>query len=147
MYVRAMGDADLESVFCIETASYPNPWSEGIFQDCLASNYYCSVLEDKGHICGYLIAMSVADEVNILNICVSANSRREGCGRLLLASLLQHARKNAIQKVFLEVRQSNLPAQLLYQSIGFYQAGIRKEYYPAQEGREDALVMVLDFKN
>ncbi len=147
MHVRAMTDADLEKVLRIERVNYPNPWSKRIFRDCLTANYYCASLENEGDICGYLIAMSALDEVNLLNICVSANSQRQGYARLLLTSLLQYVHQNAIQKIFLEVRQSNLPAQHLYQSIGFYQVGIREAYYPTQEGREDALVMVLDIKN
>ena len=147
MHIRAMSETDLDAVFCIETASYPSPWSQRIFKDCFASKYYCSVLEEEGDIFGYLIAMLVVDEVSILNICVSANARRKGSARLLLNSLFQHARECSAEKAYLEVRESNVPALNLYRSIGFYQAGIRESYYPSEGGREDALVMTLDLKN
>ncbi|MEE4303405.1 MAG: ribosomal protein S18-alanine N-acetyltransferase [Wenzhouxiangella sp.] len=141
--VRAMARGDLDAVTRIETASYPFPWTRGIFQDCLRVGYRCHVLEADGVIAGYGIVSHALDEAHLLNLCIHPEQRRGGLARLLLEHVVGEARVGAANRLFLEVRPSNEAAVALYRSSGFRAIGRRPGYYPADEGREDAMVMVL----
>jgi ribosomal-protein-alanine N-acetyltransferase len=138
---RAMGHCDLEEVMAIETQAYAFPWNEGVIRDCLRIGYRCRVLEVQGRIEAYGILSLGAGEAHILNLCVRPASYGRGLARNMLRHLLEVARINAVMTVFLEVRPSNPRAVMLYQRAGFCEVGIRKNYYPATSGREDALVM------
>ena len=95
-------------------------------------------------IAGYGILSVGAGEAHVLNLCVAAVWRSQGLGRYLLRRLLDIARWNGAERVFLEVRPSNPLAKTLYESAGFAEIGRRPRYYPARDGREDAIVMALD---
>jgi ribosomal-protein-alanine N-acetyltransferase len=82
------------------------------------------------------------DAAHILNLCVRTEFRQQGEGRQMLNHLLKLARAAHVTDIFLEVRVSNHPAVHLYQSADFVQIGIRKDYYPSEQGREDALILV-----
>ena len=84
-----------------------------------------------------------AGEAHILNICIRGDLRGQGLGRKLMHFLLERARAAQMQDIFLEVRPSNPTAIALYVSLGFQQVGMRKAYYQAIGGREDALVYKL----
>ena len=137
---RRMRDGDIAAVIAIENESYPFPWSEPIFRDCLRVGYTCRVLEDRDGLCGYGILSMGAGEAHVLNICVDPSLRGCGAGRRLLYWLLHRARAAGNEAVFLEVRPSNPHAVRLYESAGFEQVGLRRGYYQAEHGREDALV-------
>lgn len=141
--VRAMQMEDLETVSTLETASYEFPWSRGIFGDCLKSGHPCWILSVDGVTAGYGILSTGAGEAHLLNICVGPGWRGRGLGRHLLGRLLDIARWNGAEQIFLEVRPSNPLAKTLYESVGFHEIGRRPRYYPARNGREDAIVMVL----
>jgi len=138
---RAMGHFDLKEVMAIETQAYSFPWTEGIIRDCLRIGYRCRILEVQDRIEAYGILSIVAGEAHILNLCVRPESFGQGLARSMLRHLLDVARINAAMTIFLEVRPSNPRAVMLYQRAGFCEVGIRKDYYPAPSGREDALVM------
>ncbi|HWJ05033.1 MAG TPA: ribosomal protein S18-alanine N-acetyltransferase [Steroidobacteraceae bacterium] len=140
---RAMTPADVAGVGVVERASYPFPWSEGIFRDCLRVGYLCRVAECEGAIVAYGIVAMGAGEAHILNICVGEAVRGRGIGRQMLMLLIQRSAEAGMQDVFLEVRPSNLHAIALYQSVGFVEVGRRRGYYQAIDGREDALVLKL----
>ncbi len=137
---RPMTLTDVPGVIAVERASYAFPWSEGVFRDCIRVGYLCRVIEVNGEIGGYGIMSYGAGEAHILNICVRGDLRGQGIGRRLMLFLLERARAAQMQDVFLEVRPSNPAAISLYVSLGFSQIGIRKAYYQAVGGREDALV-------
>ncbi|MBS0393834.1 MAG: ribosomal protein S18-alanine N-acetyltransferase [Proteobacteria bacterium] len=139
-----MAEADLAEVAGLENAAYMFPWSVGIFRDCLRVGYTCRVLEVPDGLGGYGIMSMGAGEAHILNVCVRADLRGQGVGRRLMAWLLDEARAAGQGWVFLEVRPSNRPAILLYESLGFAPVGLRRGYYQAVGGREDALVYRLD---
>jgi [ribosomal protein S18]-alanine N-acetyltransferase len=141
---RRMVDTDVPGVIALERSAYLFPWSEGIFRDCLRVGYACRVLEAPDGLGGYAIMSMGAGEAHILNICVRADLRGSGYGRRLLIWLLDHAREAGQGWTFLEVRPSNRPAILLYESLGFEPVGIRRGYYQAVGGREDAIVYRLD---
>jgi [ribosomal protein S18]-alanine N-acetyltransferase len=140
---RAMLPSDVPAVGVVERAAYAFPWSEGIFRDCLRVGYLCRVAEVDGEIVSYGIVAMGAGEAHILNLCVSGKYRGRGVGRQMLLLLLERARQAGMTEAFLEVRPSNPLAISLYQSVGFVQVGLRKAYYQAADGREDALVLKL----
>lgn len=141
---RRMAEADVGEVIALERAAYLFPWSEGIFRDCLRVGYLCRVLEAGDGIGGYAIMSMGAGEAHILNICVRADLRGTGLGRRLLVWLLDTARDAGQGWAFLEVRPSNRPAIRLYESLRFEPVGVRRGYYQAVGGREDAIVYRLD---
>lgn len=140
---RAMQDADLGQVHANEVASYEFPWSEGIFRDCLRVGYLCRVLELEGRVIGHGIVSAGAGEAHLLNICIEPAFRCRGLGRSLMLHLLDQARAHGARAIFLEVRPSNPGAIRLYQALGFEQIGMRRGYYQAANGREDACVLRL----
>ena len=141
---RRMAEHDLPAVIELECAAYMFPWSVGIFRDCLRVGYSCRVLENHAGLIGYGIMSMGAGEAHVLNLCVRADLRGQGTGRRLLVWMLDAARAAAHGWAFLEVRPSNRPAILLYESLGFASVGLRGGYYQAVGGREDALVYRLD---
>ena len=139
--IRDMEPDDVLTVADVEGRSYDFPWSEGIFRDCLRAGYYCCVAEIEHIVIGYGIMSMGAGEAHVLNLCVAKEYRFRGIGSLLLEHLLEFAKALGIGDVFLEVRPSNPVAIRLYQSRGFSQIGVRRGYYQAIGGREDAVVL------
>jgi ribosomal-protein-alanine N-acetyltransferase len=142
--LRPMRESDLDAVLAIEVRAYPFPWTRGIFRDCLLADYPAWVLEQGGRIIGYGVLSLAGDEAHVLNVCAAPEVQGRGHGRRLLRSLLKIARARGAQRVFLEVRPSNAHAIALYHDEGFNEIGRRPRYYPAKEGREDALVMAIE---
>lgn len=138
---RPMQPADLDAVMAIEPFIYPYPWSRGNFSDSLAAGHSCWILEQNRCIVGYSVLMLVLDEAHLLNISIAAGHQGRGLGRALLAHMQDTARQHGAQQMFLEVRPSNTPALRLYESFGFNEMAIRRGYYPARGGREDAILM------
>lgn len=138
---RPMTDADLAAVMEIELTAYTHPWSEGIFQDCLRVGYCCWVLTRGNEIIAYGVMSVAAGECHLLNLCVKPELQNQGYGALMLDFLLGLAGKHQADTAFLEVRPSNIFAIKLYQHAGFDEVGIRRNYYPAEFGREDAIIL------
>lgn len=139
-----MREADLEAIFAIELRAYPFPWTLGIFRDCLRADYPSWVLHQDGRIVGYFLMSLAAGEAHLLNLCVAPEAQGRGYGRKLLHAMLHLARGRGAARVFLEVRPSNAGAIALYFNEGFNEIGRRPRYYPAADGREDALVMAME---
>lgn len=138
-----MCPGDVAAVSAMEAASYEFPWSAGIFSDCLRAGHSCWVLAVDSAMAGYAILSIGAGEAHVLNLCVDPARRGLGLGRHMLMRLLEVARWNRVQRVYLEVRPSNPGAIKLYESAGFAEIARRPRYYPARGGREDAIVMTL----
>jgi len=138
--LRAMRQLDIEAVAAIEARAYEFPWTPGIFRDCIRVGYLCRVVEFAGEVAGYGIMSYGAGEAHILNICIRSDLRSAGVGRRLMDFLLERARAADMRDVFLEVRPSNPTAIRLYEALGFARVGVRKAYYQASGGREDAWV-------
>jgi [ribosomal protein S18]-alanine N-acetyltransferase len=138
---RPMLEADLPEVLIVEEAAYPFPWTRAVFQDCLRVGYCCWVLERDFYISGYGVMSVAAGESHILNLCIRPEFQGLGMGRVLLDHLLRVARKHHADMAFLEVRPSNAIAKRLYAGAGFDEVGMRRNYYPAHRGREDAIIM------
>jgi ribosomal-protein-alanine N-acetyltransferase len=138
---RPMRYADLPAVMDIELRAYEFSWTEGIFRDCIAVGYRCHVLLQDGAIAGYGVMSVAVGESHILNLCIDPDRRRRGLGRALLTYLLKDAGAAGAQTMLLEVRPSNAAGIALYEQMGFKRIGMRKDYYPARGGREDAVML------
>ncbi len=139
--MRPMTEADLAEVHCIEQASYDYPWTLGNFADSLKAGYSMWVLEAAGEVIGYYVMMAAAGEAHLLNLTIAPAWRRQGLGRDLLEHCMARACDHHADSIFLEVRTSNSAAIALYHRSGFDDLALRRGYYPAREGREDALIM------
>src|SRR5215472_12644158 len=144
--IRAMRGSDVADVVTLERASYQFPWSEGIFRDCLRVGYICRVVTSANRLIGYGVMSVGAGEAHILNLCVDAGVRCQGIGRRMLDYLLDRGAAAGMTEAFLEVRPSNTAAIRLYLSLGFDQVGMRRGYYQALGGREDAAVLKLTLR-
>lgn len=142
--MRNMCEQDLPAIMAIELASYAHPWSEALFISCLEGGYINRVLLLGEQIVGYLCLAVAVGEAHVLNVCSAPAMRRRGVARHLLLTLFREAEALGAEQVFLEVRPSNVNAVGLYEALGFEQVGVRKNYYPASQGREDALVYRLN---
>lgn len=118
-----------------------SPWSRKIFEDCLTKPYFAYSLDHDNQPLGYYIAMTVLDEVTLMDIVVSSAHQGNGFGKSLLQHLLDHCNQNNIQQIWLEVRESNAAAINLYDNAGFILVEQRLNYYPSAKGKEDALIM------
>ena len=144
IHLRPMREDDLVAVHAVEERAYEFPWTLGIFRDCLRSDYPAWVLEEGGLIVGYVLMSVAAGEAHILNVCIAPEHQGRGLGRKLVRAILHVARGRAAERVFLEVRPSNVGAIALYHDEGFNEIGRRPRYYPARDGREDAIVMAME---
>jgi ribosomal-protein-alanine N-acetyltransferase len=140
--LREMSPADVDAVALAEQHAHAHPWTRGNFSDALSSGYLCKVYEQGGTMLGYLVLMPAVDEAQLLNITIAVEHQRQGWGRVLLEEALNIARGLQLRRVLLEVRSSNTAALGLYRTAGFRSIGLRRRYYPADNGeREDAIVM------
>lgn len=142
--LRPMREDDLDAVMAIEVRAYPFPWTLGILRDCLRAGHPAWVLLREEQVIGYFLMSLAAGEGHVLNVCVAPGQQGQGHGRRLLRAILQLARGHGAERVFLEVRPSNTGAIALYFDMGFNEIGRRPRYYPASDGREDALVMAIE---
>jgi len=139
--IRPMLDSDVDGVMAVENQVYEQGWTSGIFHDCLRVHYSCWVMVEEEQVIGYGIMSAAAGEAHILNIAVVPAEQGRGLGRNMMQFLLETARHHGADTAFLEVRPSNRVALRLYDSVGFNQVGVRRNYYPAEGGREDAIIM------
>jgi ribosomal-protein-alanine N-acetyltransferase len=139
--LRPMQESDLDAVMAIETDIYPFPWTRGIMRDCLRVGYCCWLAVQEEQVVGYCIMSIGAGESHLLNICVHRDWQRQGIASQLLKHMLQLAKRHGAEVCLLEVRPSNISAIEMYEKFGFSEVGVRKSYYPAENGREDALIL------
>jgi ribosomal-protein-alanine N-acetyltransferase len=142
--MRLMTIADVDAVLSIEQAVQVYPWTRGNYTDALDSGYLCFVEEVADEIAGYAVLMPGVEEAELLNIGVATSHQRQGMGGAMLSSLCNIALDKQLNRLFLEVRSSNLAALTLYRRAGFEQVGLRRGYYRDAQGSEDALVMACE---
>ena len=138
---RPMQLDDLTRVLEIETGAYEYPWSIGIFKDCLRVGYCCWLLIEDDKPMAYAIMSVGAGEAHILNICVGKDAQRKSYATQLMEHMLSISIKRNSESCLLEVRPSNTGAIALYDKLGFTEVGVRKDYYPTRNGREDAIIL------
>ncbi len=138
--LRLMQASDVSDVLRIEQQAYRYPWPESSFKDCLQPQYVSWLLCQDDQTIGYLIVQSVVDELHLLNICVATDYQNQGYGQQLMRHCIHFAKSQQLISILLEVRQSNRAAKKLYAKWQFELIGTRKNYYPCDEGREDAAI-------
>ncbi len=141
---RPMRSSDLRAILEIEQQVYNFPWSDKTFRDCLSVGYLCWVCERIDQVVAYGILSIGAGEAHVMNICVSPHVQRQGYGVAMMNKLIEVAKENRTQSLLLEVRPTNFSALNMYQKMGFNEIGVRKAYYPAPNGREDALMLGIE---
>lgn len=146
LIARPLTEADIADVLVMEQAACAHPlhaWTAENYSSSLRAGYEARVCceADSGRIVAVCVAMDGVDEVHLLNIAVARDWHGRGLARALLAELFERCRRCRAEALWLEVRPSNLRARALYQREGFVDIGVRKHYYPAATGREDAVVM------
>ncbi|WP_300454252.1 ribosomal protein S18-alanine N-acetyltransferase [Accumulibacter sp.] len=132
---------DIDEVLAIESRVYPFPWTRGNFVDSISSGYSAWGCRIDGELVGYFVLMLALDDAHLLNLSVDEKRQRMGFGARLLQHAMLAARRAGATTLLLEVRPSNESALGLYRLFGFEQIGVRRGYYPAAAGREDALVL------
>jgi len=142
--LAVMDASDLDEVIEIERAVYSHPWTRGNFVDSLNAGYCCRAYRIGGELVGYFILIVAVGEAHLLNLSVAAARQRQGAGSILLREAMRLAREKKAQHLFLEVRPSNAAGLALYSAFGFRRIAERRGYYPAHDGRENALVLTLD---
>jgi len=142
---RVMTDKYLQLVHNIECSANQFPWTLKNFSDSLDAGHYAWVYSDAYDvILGYAIVQLVLDEAHLLNLCVRPDMQRQGYGRFILEHIIDFSKARSASIVVLEVRESNKKAQNLYEQLGFNEMSVRRAYYPAENGRENAILMGLD---
>ena len=139
--IREMRQSDLLRVAAIEREAYEFPWSGGIFRDCLLAGYTSLVTESRGEVIAYAIMSVAAAEAHLLNLCVAVAHQRSGYGRRMLYAIIERAIMAGADTLHLEVRPSNDAAIALYLQADFQRVGIRRRYYRASCGNEDAVLL------
>ena len=137
---------DLDAVVALEASLQAFPWSRGNFADSLAAGHEMRVLRVGGDLVGFSVLMSIVDEAHLLVIGVDRRQQRHGHGARLLGQVIATARAGGAVRLLLEVRAANTQAIAFYQGLGFAQIGVRRGYYPAVAGREDALVFEIGLR-
>ncbi len=137
---RRMEIDDIDTVMKVETRVYTYPWTEGIFRDCIRVGYDCWLALIENSIVAHAVISIAAGESHILNISVAEDHQGLGIGKQFIEFLVNIARKKQASMIMLEVRPSNVAAINCYNATGFNEIGCRKDYYPMENGREDALL-------
>ena len=139
------GDEDLEGVLEVEAESFTNPWTRDMYSWELQNRSMCHIFivrTDECRVAGFCAFWLVFDEIHINNIALRPAFRAQGMGSALLERVLSEGRGLGARRATLEVRASNTAARRLYERLGFYVAGVRRDYYTTPV--EDALVLWRD---
>ena len=138
-------DGDLEGVLEVEAESFTNPWTREMYAWELQNRSVCHIFVVRRRDCrvaGFCAFWLVFDEIHINNIALRPGFRAQGMGSALLERVLSEGRGLGARRATLEVRASNTAARRLYERLGFYVAGVRRDYYTSPV--EDALVLWRD---
>ncbi len=142
MEITPIFSEDFDEIYTIETQAHSVPWTEGTLKNNQGERYLNLKITENNEILGFAISQFVLDEATLFNIAVKPQAQGKGIGRALLSALIEQLKVKNIATLWLEVRESNKKAKGLYESLGFNEVDIRKNYYPTPEGgRENAVVM------
>ena len=140
LFLREITTDDLDEIMKVERSAHSHPWRLSSFQDCLKGRQKCWLAFHQNQLVGYVVVTHGGGDAELLNLVVAPGFQRKGIGRLLLNHALELVKDKA-DMLFLEVRVSNHKAIELYSREGFFEVGHRKNYYPTNNGHEDALLM------
>lgn len=139
---------DLDEVLSIETSGSFAPWSKNMFvEEMRNASAYCFVIkkedESEQPVIGFICFRNMAEESELLKICVHPDYRKSGIGKKLMTFYIDFSRERGIKTFHLEVYSSNYPAIHLYLLFSYQPSGIRKKFY---QGKFDALLMTKRFR-
>jgi ribosomal-protein-alanine N-acetyltransferase len=137
---RLLIAADIPEVMQLERNAHSHPWRQSSFESCVSGRQKCWLAEHRGDLVGYVVVTHGGGDAELLNISVAPKFQRKGIGSCLLQYAVSYVKPHA-DMLFLEVRVSNKKAIELYAKEGFFEVGMRKNYYPTVNGNEDALLM------
>lgn len=144
MKIVLMEEGHVPQVAALEKLCFSDPWSEKSVASELSNPLSLWLVALDGDVvAGYIGSQTVLDETDMMNVAVHPDYRRRGVARMLVGSLVDALVKRGSHRLTLEVRASNEPAKRLYETLGFTQVGLRKNYYRAP--REDALILQVGF--
>ncbi len=131
----------LDEIVALEESAFSSPWSRQNFEDSFASENisFYALFDETELLCGFYCLMIIDGEAELLNIAVANFVRRCGFGTLLLSHAMDLAKSRSVETVYLEVRESNIPARRLYRRFEFEELGIRRNYYA--KPMENAVIM------
>lgn len=137
--IERMKENHVPQIAALEKSIFSDPWSENSVKSELSNPLSLWLVAADGEtVAGYIGSQTVLGESDMMNLAVRESYRRSGVGRALVEALIEALRAVGSECLTLEVRFSNLPAIRLYESLGFSQVGIRKNYY--EKPREDARI-------
>jgi ribosomal-protein-alanine N-acetyltransferase len=142
--VVELGEPDIRDLIELEALCFAYHWTREQFLLGLEGGAFKIIgVRRNGVLAGYMAFSLIADEMEILNLAVHPDYRRQGLGEALLSRSLEISEANGTTKSFLDVKVSNDPALALYRKFGYKKIGVRKKYYP--DTKEDDLLLRYDF--
>ncbi|AOT10129.1 ribosomal-protein-alanine N-acetyltransferase RimI [Pseudoalteromonas luteoviolacea] len=147
MYLRseALAQFPIDQVMEIENACHSHPWSEKTLSSCIGGRYFNVCRDSEAGLIGYFIAERAGPDYTLMNICVHPHHQGKGIATELMHALIKQCVDEQAENLFLEVRASNQSAIALYDKVGLSVMGRRKNYYPTETGKEDAILMGMQF--
>lgn len=140
MIITRLNEGHVAQVAALEKLCFSDPWSETSVASELDNPLSLWLIaEEEGTVLGYVGSQTVLDETDMMNIAVRPECRRRGIAAALIGELVNQLREHGSHVLRLEVRESNVPAIALYESMGFTQLGLRKNYY--RNPKENALIL------
>jgi ribosomal-protein-alanine N-acetyltransferase len=145
MIIQPLNEQHLSVMMAIEVSANAFPWSEQNMSSCFGARYFHFGMFDQAQLVGFYIAEMAGPDFTLMDIGVNPQYQGKGIASQLMAHLVEQSQTRGAENIFLEVRASNQAAIHLYNKVGFCEMGIRKNYYPAATGNEDAILMGLPF--
>ena len=142
MKVERMTEAHLDSVAELERLCFAEPWSREALKLLLGDEAVGFVCISEGQVLAYGGMLLAPGEGQITNVAVHPDARRRGMGNAVVRAMMRDARERGLLQLVLEVRISNEAAITLYERVGFFRAGVRRNFY--KKPTEDAIVMLAD---
>ena len=140
MRIVEMKPAHVAQVAALEKLCFSDPWSENSVASELENELSLWLVAEEGEtVLGYVGSQTVLDETDMMNVAVHPDHRRRGVAAALITELVSRLKMRGSRCLKLEVRASNAPAIALYETLGFTQLGLRKNYY--RNPKEDALIL------
>ncbi|WP_153912825.1 ribosomal protein S18-alanine N-acetyltransferase [Shewanella sp. TC10] len=139
--IKPLSPENVAEMSSVENQAHSHPMSLSNLEDCFGRLYRVFGAYEGEQLIGFAIVQQIVDELTLLDICIKPQSQGKGLGLHLLNHIISDAKQHEAVIVMLEVRQSNKAAIGLYQKLGFVESGRRTGYYPAESGREDAILM------
>ncbi len=140
MEIRKMISQDAPGIAALEKLCFSDPWNEASIASELTNKLSAwFVAVDDGKVVGYVGSQTVLDSTDMMNIAVAPDRRKQGIAQALISALESELKSRGSRMLFLEVRRSNQAAISLYSKLGFFEVGVRKNYY--RNPKEDALIL------